>query len=173
MNFVTKSFQASLTLGVLGFGAMLLSALPSMARPASLYTNTNLRSGASLNAPVLEVLKSGGKVEVLNIARGADGYTWSYVRSEIEGTEEGWVRSDLLNFHGSNRDYGILLGQRGDRINVRADASTQSAIRHYGLSGDVVSVVESTYRYGFNWYLVTFPNGATGWVRGDLIAVGH
>lgn len=169
MNFVTKSFQVSMMLGFLGF----VSALPAIARPATLYTHTNVRSGASLNAPVREVLAPGGTVEVLNIATGSDGKAWSYVRSNIEGTEEGWVRSDLLNFQGSNRDYGILLGQPGDRINIRADASTQSAIRHYGLSGDVVRLVQSTRRGGFNWHCVTFPNGATGWVRGDLIALGE
>jgi uncharacterized protein YgiM (DUF1202 family) len=61
----------------------------------------------------------------------------------------------------------------GSQINVRESPSTQSRVRHYGIGGDRVNVLNQTNAPdGFTWYFVEFPkSGARGWIRGDLLAV--
>ncbi|NJR50442.1 MAG: SH3 domain-containing protein [Leptolyngbyaceae cyanobacterium CSU_1_3] len=167
MNSVTKFFPTPSMIGLFSFGALILSSLPAMARPATVLTHANIRSGASINAPVRETLSPNGAVEILNIARGTDGRNWYYVRSEIEGTEEGWVRSDLVAFQQNNRQYAVLRGNPGDRTNVRSSPTTASNILHYGIAGDVVEVGRLEREDNYFWYWVTFPNQASGWVRGD------
>jgi uncharacterized protein YgiM (DUF1202 family) len=157
-------------MGLCSVGAVLLAAMPGMARPATLDTDANVRSRASLQAPVAEILSAGATVEVTNIVLADDGNHWYYVQSAIEGTASGWVRSDLVRFESSQARYGTLGGDRGDRINVRSGPGTDRSILHYGLSGDLVKVGRTRYD-GDVWYEVTFPNRASGWVREDLIAV--
>jgi hypothetical protein len=62
MSFVTKC-----ELGLLSLGVLIAGALPSNARPATLITDTNLRTDPSLTATVSRVLSPGSSVEVLNI----------------------------------------------------------------------------------------------------------
>jgi SH3-like domain-containing protein len=167
-----KLLTASTVATVLGLGALLLTSLPATARPARVTTDANVRSSASLNATVLDVLSPNSTVEVLNIVLARDGDYWYYVRSDIEGTAEGWVRSNLISFGRSNLTYGTLAGQRGDRINVRSSPRLESRVLHYGLSGDLVTVGQTYKEFSSDrWYEVTFPNGASGWVRADLISV--
>ncbi len=163
--------RQSLLMGLCSVGAVMLAAMPGMARPATLDTDANIRSGASLRSPVIDIWTKGGTVEVLNIAMAGDGDYWYYVQSSIEGTEPGWVRSDLVRFKSSNLKYGTLGGDRGDKINVRSGPGTDREILHYGLSGDLVTVGRPQYDGDYVWYEVKFPNGSAGWVRQDLIAV--
>jgi SH3-like domain-containing protein len=171
MSSVTKFFKVSLISSLVGLGAM-LAALPAMARPAVVQADANVRSAPSVNAPVLEILPQRGLVEVTRIQVAEDGQTWYYTKSKIEGTAEGWVRSDLLGFFNQrNLTYGTLGGVAGDRINIRSAPRMDSEVRHYGLMGDVVQVDGSKSNDGYLWRHVTFPNGAAGWVRYDLISV--
>ncbi|HEY9907326.1 MAG TPA: SH3 domain-containing protein [Thermosynechococcaceae cyanobacterium] len=68
-------------------------------------------------------------------------------------------------------DSAVLKGRdTGSRVNVRSAPSSDSYAPHYGLVGDLVDVIRSTQGAdGYTWYLVSFPSGATGWVRGDLV----
>jgi uncharacterized protein YgiM (DUF1202 family) len=170
MKPVVKFSPVSKLLSLISFSTLLMTSLPAMARPGIITTHANVRSGASLNALVREVLAPTGTVEVLNIAQGEDGWNWYYVRSEIEGTEEGWVRSDLINFKPGNRRYAVLRGDQENRINVRSAPSISSNIAHYGIGGDVIEIDDRrmTREGNYFWYWVTFPNQASGWVRGDL-----
>jgi uncharacterized protein YgiM (DUF1202 family) len=162
MKFFTKSM-------LLGLVTVLCSSLPAIARPATTTTDANIRSSASLNSRVLQVLAPNSSIEALNIATGTDGYTWFYIRF---GSQEGWVRADLVSYEPTNLTYGILAGDRNDRINIRDSASTNSDILHYGLAGDIVSVGRSTQGSdSYRWYWVTFPSQAAGWVRGDLLSM--
>ncbi|BAZ13483.1 hypothetical protein NIES4071_53220 [Calothrix sp. NIES-4071] len=167
MGLVTK-----LAACILSFGTLMTGALPVMARPATLTTDSNLRTDASLTASILEVLPPGSNVEVLNITAGSDGNYWYYVRPEVEGTPDGWIRSNLVSFKPSSKSYATLVGSLGDKINVRSSPSLNSKILHYGLSGDLVTVEDSYKESGnYRWYRVKFPSNATGWVRQDLISV--
>ncbi len=71
-------------------------------------------------------------------------------------------------------DTGTLQGSPGSRINVRQSPSTTAPVRHYGLGGDRVNILNQTNAPdGYRWYFVEFPNSsARGWVRGDLLSVG-
>lgn len=166
-------FRQLAVAALLSISAVMAGALPSMARPATISIEANLRSGASLQAPIRDGLPVGTPVEVLNIAwESQRGDYWYYLRSSGTLRTEGWVRSNLVQFHSTSQIYGTLRGTRDDRINIRSAPSTQSAVQHHGLSGDLVEVGGPTLgRDGYNWYRVTFPNRATGWVRGDLISI--
>ncbi|MGG6262958.1 SH3 domain-containing protein [Leptolyngbya sp. AN03gr2] len=166
----TKFLQAPIIISSLG--ALLLSVLPAMARPATVVTNANLRSSASSTAPVIDSVGRNGTVEVLNAALDDRGWTWYYVQSEIEGTENGWLRYDMVRFNPTDRTYAMLKGDRDSQINVRSAPTTTSRILHYGIGGDIVEIDDGrTQREGsYSWYWVTFPNQASGWVRGDLLS---
>jgi hypothetical protein len=64
--------------------------------------------------------------------------------------------------------------QGSGRVNIRDTPSTNSNVRHYGLGGDRVTILNQTNAPdGYRWYFVEFPNsGARGWIRGDLLRVG-
>lgn len=70
-------------------------------------------------------------------------------------------------------DTGTLQGTPGSRVNIRETPSTSSDVRHYGLGGDRVNILNQTNAPdGYRWYFVEFPNsGARGWIRGDLLRV--
>jgi len=61
----------------------------------------------------------------------------------------------------------------GTQANVRESPSTSAPIRHYGVNGDRVNILNQTNAPdGFAWYFVEFPSsGARGWIRSDLLAV--
>jgi uncharacterized protein YgiM (DUF1202 family) len=165
--------RKNLLIGLCSVGAVMLAAMPGMARPATLDTTANVRSAASLQAPIEETLSKGAPVEVMNIVLADDGNHWYYVISPIEGTASGWVRSDLVRFKSNNLKYGTLTGDRGDKINVRSGPGIDRRILHHGLSGDLVTVGRPQYDGydGDMWYEVKFPNGSAGWVREDLVSV--
>ncbi|BAZ50160.1 hypothetical protein NIES4103_27740 [Nostoc sp. NIES-4103] len=161
-----------LTAGLLTFGTLMTGVLPAIARPATLTSRSNLRTGAYLTAPVEEILPSGSYVEVLNITVGNDGNYWYYVQPNLEGTLSGWVRSDLVRFKPSNKRYATIAGNRGYKINVRSSPSLKSEVLHNALSGDLVTVENSYKQVGqYGWYCIKFPNNVTGWVREDLLSI--
>lgn len=167
MDLMTKVTAALLT-----FGTLMTGVLPAMARPATLTTRSNLRTGASLTAPVEEILPSGSNVEVLNITVGNDGNYWYYVQPTVEGTLSGWVRSNLVSFKPSNKRYATIAGNRGDKINVRSSSNVRSKVLYNALSGDLVTI-ENSYKQGgqYRWYCIKFPNNVIGWVREDLLSI--
>jgi Bacterial SH3 domain len=70
-------------------------------------------------------------------------------------------------------DTAVIQTSLGGQVNVRDSPSTTSQIRHHGLGGDRVNVLNQTSAPdGFVWYYVQFPtSGARGWIRGDLLKV--
>jgi uncharacterized protein YgiM (DUF1202 family) len=142
------------------------------AAPGTLTTTSNLRSTPSLKANVLEVLPSGGYVEVLNITTSDTGNYWFYVQPKVEGTPSGWVSSDLVRFQLENKRYATIAGSRGYRANVRSSPNLGSKLLYNALSGDLVTIIGSDKGAGLNrWYCIKFPSGLTGWVRGDLLSI--
>jgi uncharacterized protein YgiM (DUF1202 family) len=150
----------------------MIGALPAMARPATLITDTNLRTDPSLTATVSRVLPRGCNLEVLNIRLADNGVYWYYVRAQVQGRAEGWVVSSLTEFEPSQKRYATLAGDRGDTINVRSAPSLDSNILHYGLPGDLVTVEESFKEFqGYRWHRVKFPSNATG--LKDALSLAH
>jgi SH3-like domain-containing protein len=174
--FTSRFTLASIAIGLATLGTIVTSSLPAIARPATLTTEdangrVNVRSAASVKSSVLETLKTGGGIEVLNIVQVKGDY-WYYVRSDIEGTAEGWVNSNFVRFKSSDQRFATLKGSRDERINVRSGPTTNSRATHYGLSGDLVSVGRLVRGdEGERWYYVTFPNQSSGWVRSDLLSI--
>ncbi|RCJ19706.1 hypothetical protein A6770_06090 [Nostoc minutum NIES-26] len=167
MGLMTK-----LTAGLLTFGTLMTGVLPAMARPATLTSRSNLRTDASLTAPVEEILPSGSNVEVLNITVGNDGDYWYYVQPKVEGTLSGWVRSDLVSFQPSNKRYATIALNRGYKINVRSSPNLRSKVLYNAQSGDLVTVEDSYKEVGqYRWYRIKFPTNVTGWVREDLLSI--
>lgn len=74
-----------------------------------------------------------------------------------------------------NRPATLVGQQPGSRVNIRSSPSTSAPIKHYGLVGDSVVVLqEIDGTDSYTWYLVKFPiSQATGWVRGDLVALAN
>lgn len=70
-------------------------------------------------------------------------------------------------------DTAVIQASPGGRVNVRDSPSTTSQIRHHGIGGDRVNVLNQTNAPDdFVWYYVEFPtSGARGWIRGDLLKV--
>jgi len=72
-------------------------------------------------------------------------------------------------------EVGYLTAQSaGTQINVRSAPSTSASTPHYGISGDAVTLQQYVNGTdGYIWYNVRFnTSGATGWVRGDFVAMG-
>jgi uncharacterized protein YgiM (DUF1202 family) len=67
---------------------------------------------------------------------------------------------------------GVLVTEDArSQVNVRSEASTQSNILHYGLTGDWVEVLRVTKANdGYVWFYVKFDDSqAEGWIRGDFV----
>jgi uncharacterized protein YgiM (DUF1202 family) len=172
-------FSKTLMVGLLSLGTIAASALPSMARPGYIYSEANVRSAPSFNSRRVDGLPEGTPLEVLRVVAGrGDGRTWYYVRSTGQLRTEGWVSANLVKFESTRRMYGTLVGNDGDVINIRSDSDIDSRVKHTGIAGDLVEIETSIMsrstqqsKSGYIWYKVVYPNGASGWVRGDLIGV--
>lgn len=67
---------------------------------------------------------------------------------------------------------GVLEARESQsRINVRSQPTTSSNIKHYGISGDRVEVLEVTKGSDdYFWFYVRFGQSqAEGWVRSDFV----
>lgn len=161
--------------------AFFASALPSLARPATIDIEANVRSGPSFQSTRIDGLPKGTNVEVSRIIyEAARKDHWYYVRSTGRLKTQGWVSSDLVRFAPSNATYGTLIGQLNGVINIRLGPSLKDPVQHMGVFGDLVRIKRSQFvpdngsrssRIGYDWHNIVYPNGATGWVRGDLIQV--
>lgn len=60
----------------------------------------NQRSGSSTSCAIWGVAGAGDRLDYHCYTRGNDGYTWTYVRNDTDGTR-GWVRDSLLGDNGS------------------------------------------------------------------------
>jgi len=166
-------------MGLLGIGMVMTIAFPGSARRAKVAYEVNLRSGPSVEAKRIDGLPEGTPLEVLKVVSSSDQNNpyWYYVRSTGRLKTEGWVTSSLVRFNASNQRYGTLIGQQDDVINIRSGPSLKDRAVHTGTLGDLISIGQSKFvpvnnsKAGYYWYYVTYFNGATGWVRGDLINI--
>lgn len=166
-------------MGLWGIGMVMTIAFPGSARSAKVAYEVNLRSGPSVEAQRIDGLPEGTPLEVLKVVSSSDQNNpyWYYVRSTGRLKTEGWVTSSLVRFNASNQRYGTLMGQQDDVINIRSGPSLKDRVVHTGTLGDLITIGQSKFiptnnsRTGYYWYPINYPNGATGWVRGDLIRV--
>lgn len=65
----------------------------------------------------------------------------------------------------------LNTSESGVPVNIRATASTSAQVQSTGFAGDRVQIANQAQGDdGYTWYEVRLESGATGWVRGDLIA---
>jgi hypothetical protein len=60
----------------------------------------NIRSGSGTSCRIYDQADSGDTLDYHCYTVGNDGFTWTYLRDESDGTN-GWVRDDLLSDFGS------------------------------------------------------------------------
>lgn len=106
---------------------------------------------------------------------GSVGDMYDAVQNNLNTQKSASVSQELVDQSKSSStcDAQLTAQNSGSLINLRAEATTTSTLRGYGLVGDRVSVLDQTQGFdGYTWYNVQFPrSGAIGWVRGDLITV--
>jgi SH3-like domain-containing protein len=127
-----------------------------------------VRSGPSINAPVVMRLDSGTVVEPLGENASADGYQWR--RISVAGAV-GWIASSLLLEPSAPPNTPVyVVAAVGDRgLNLREAPSTASTIIASLPAGTVVELVAGPVEAeGRQWRQVRIA-GATGWVIAEAI----
>ncbi len=121
----------------------------------------------------------GDRITTFQSTQGSDGNAWIFVR--FESGAEGWIAQSFItsaepvasstnsaeynSADSASATAGELVGPPGAQINVYASPSTSANSPHYGLSGDIVSILNTTQgNDGNTWYQVKFDSGASGWV---------
>ncbi|MEZ4520326.1 MAG: SH3 domain-containing protein [Thermomicrobiales bacterium] len=140
------------------------------------YTNgegVNVRDVPGFNSNVVSSLGEGVEVIVHDgPVAGNDGSYWYYVSS---GGVEGWVIADFLSLPGtaaaSESIWGEIAWTDGDGVNVRAQATLDSAVITTLHEGTAVTIVAGPEwdASGNAWTLVSYE-GLQGWVLDDYVA---
>ncbi|WP_035768837.1 SH3 domain-containing protein [Butyrivibrio sp. NC2002] len=153
--------------------------------------NVKVRSEASTSSEQVSSLDSGDTVDIIDEATDSQGYVW--YRIYVNGTEYGYVRSDLVKKSGSttsstasstpkeslpqtqvtaveNQPATVTVAS----ANVRAGAGTGYDTVGTVANGDTVTVTgEANGTDSKKWYQISFgSNGRTGFVRADLLQMG-
>ena len=63
-------------------------------------SGANIRSGSSTGCRIYDQADTGDVLDYHCYTLGNDGFTWTYLRNETDGTN-GWIRDDLLSDFGS------------------------------------------------------------------------
>lgn len=159
--------------------------------------NVKVRSSASTTASQVSSLTNGDKVDIVDEATDASGYTWYKIR--VNKSEFGYVRSDLVTKAGGNSSSTTTSNTTQsnaaaaslpattatateertaniteDSVNVREGAGTAYNSVGKVKKGDTVTVTgEATGTDNKTWYQVTFGNGKQGYIRSDLLQLGE
>lgn len=126
----------------------------------------NLRTGPSLDSPVIEVMPPGSSVEVLSL--GENGF----YSVRFEQRVIGYASADYLVF---TRGAGFA---RGDSVLVNTDALNMRTSG--GLTNSIITVLYSGHQLtitggpvesdGYTWYQVDAGSSGSGWVAGEFLA---
>lgn len=136
--------------------------------------NVNLRAKPSSGAQIVKLL-SGREHLVLLDAQGVkrDGLVWYHVR--LDSGTHGWLASQFISAQaGAERSASAAPVTRyikGDRVNIRAQASPSAKIIHVGRAGTKLLVLSTgkIQNGGYTWVKVKLPDGQVGWVVADYI----
>lgn len=117
-------------------------------------------------------IKNGSRTDAIALARStlANGV----IEAGTLSYDSPQAMSCAISNLGMSEESTYLTSRNpGSRINVRAEATTNSAIQHTGYAGDAVRVMNSIIgESSYCWYNVEFlESGATGWVRGDFVTI--
>ena len=150
---------------ILVFIFSMLAGMVGMSQPVLAAVGTfrttdgvNLRNEPSTESNTLRVINRGSNVEVLDHNPAG----WSRVQV---GNSTGFIRSDFLRFP---TDSGAATFRTTDGVNIRADASTDSAIISVVVAGTSVEVTEHDPA-GWSRVRVGSHNG---FIRSDFLTRG-
>lgn len=122
-------------------------------------SSVRMRSGASTSTSILTVMEKDTIVAVLE-KENDDWYHISY------NGKDGYVNADYLALDEDN--VFTARGRiNGSRVNVRAATNTDCDIVASLTRSSAVTVTG----LADGWFAVTCPNGTTGYIRGDLLAL--
>lgn len=140
-------------------------------------TNINVRSQPTTGARVVAQISAPSRVTLLPakpVTQG--GYTWRAVK--LDNGTQGWVVSQFLETAQgaavSRRNSSVSERRRyirGDKVNIRQDASPQSRIISVLGEGTPVTLMSDRLiqSQGYTWAKVRLPNGEIGWVASQFI----
>lgn len=140
-------------------------------------TDINVRSLPSTAGKIVGQVSGPTQVKLLAkkpVKQGA--YTWRAI--QLSNGTQGWVVSQFLSGTSqagpaakptpapSRRRY-----IRGDRVNIRKEASTASKIIALGVEGTPVTLISDKLvkSQGLTWAKIRLPNGEIGWVATQFI----
>jgi len=121
------------------------------------YSGLNLRTGCGNSCSVITTLAKNTNVEIIS-AQGE----WFYV--SVNG-QKGYVNGSYLSIEGeaTPRRYGLITASA---VNMRAEASTASAVVTVVRGGSTVTLLDTTSK----WYKVTFE-GREGYIYGEYVCL--
>ncbi len=140
-------------------------------------TDINVRSLPSTNGKIVGQISGPGQVKLLAkkpVKQGA--HIWRAI--QLNNGTQGWVVSQFLSTTSqtgpaakptptpSRRRY-----IRGDRVNIRKEASTNSKIIALGVEGTSVTLLSDKFvkSQGLTWAKIRLSNGEIGWVATQFI----
>jgi uncharacterized protein YgiM (DUF1202 family) len=150
--------------GVDGYAhGLYLLRFPAFATPTDWL---NLRTGPSLDSPVIEVMPPGSSVDVLGL--GENGF----YSVRFEQRVIGYASSDYLSL---DRAAGFADGDavvvRTDALNMRTSGGLDYAVQTVLYSGQQLTITGGPVdRDGFAWYRVDAGSAGSGWVAGEFLA---
>ena len=118
----------------------------------------NLRSGPSLNSPIITQVTSGTSVSILD-----DSYEWNYVSVSVYGnTYQGYMHDSLISRSGET---AVVVTRNGGKVNVRSGPSFSFSSIGSLSSGTTVNVLLK----GTDWYWIS-GGGMTGFMSTSYLS---
>ncbi len=153
-------------------------------------SNVKVRAEANTGSAQVSSLDSGDKVDIIDETTDSQGYVW--YRIYVNGTEYGYVRSDLVSKSGDTSSTSTSTQKAAlpetsvtaiesqaatvtvASANVRSGAGTGYDTVGTVANGDTVTVTgEANGTDSKKWYQISFgSSGRTGFVRADLVQLG-
>lgn len=158
-----------------------------------------IRAEANTSSEAVGSTAAGKTVSIVDEVTGSDGSTWYQI--EVEGSTKGYIRADLVTkaaSSGSTADTSASTGTDTSSAtpassaaslkqvdsqaatvstasaNVRKSASTTAEVVSSIAKGTSVTITgETTGDDGKRWYQISYNNGATGFIRADLVTAGE
>jgi SH3-like domain-containing protein/Tfp pilus assembly protein PilF len=154
---------------------------PTTSSPNAVYANiqgtdVNVRSTPSTNGKIVGSVSAPAQVRLLpqKTVKQA-GYTWHSIK--LSNGTQGWVVERFLNISGATAAKPTAATAsrrryiRGDKVNIRKDASTASKVISLALEGTPVTLLSDKLvkSQGLTWAKIRLPNGEIGWVATQFI----
>ncbi len=116
-------------------------------------SSVNVRAGGNTNFEIIDKLVQGAEVVVL-------GHTFEWYKVQLPSTASAYLRADYVKIY-----KGGLGELSGDRVNVRAKASSDSSPLGQLHKGAIVRLVDKTN----DWWKIDPPAGTFGWIHQDFL----